>query len=503
AARETGAGTVSWYGTDREGSVRLNLSATGALLNRNAYDAYGQRTSQTSPSNGDRFAYTGAELQSDLGAQLHDLRWYDPRTGRWTSEDPLGFGAGDYNVNRYVGNGPTNATDSSGLFEATLTTVSLSTLLAQQIEGNPGRPEQPNPGVPKPGALFLAEEEKPPLLAQNAGLPREEAKVRAGAGTEEYRITIGVVEYVRRKNGTWYRLVPYGTQGGKFIQEVKKDVAETIVDAYLKDHPLPRARDSAKKGSPQEQLQKKPIPGQRRREDLVPDITPENPLGPGDLVVLSKNRAVTVLTGDDVWEDWAKKKGFTLVKEISSEAEFRDALDEARKKRGGRPFRRIIVISHTGGHTDDGPGIEFAKGKQITSKNLHWKTIVAVLQALEREGAFVIGTCGYYEDKDVEAERWLQGLQKWATKLDRQVFADQVTSHPDAEGGGGSRLDPFKCAPINEADPTRTRPKRASAPSVADPEAVRRGEIVYRRARALPAGIPGEVDDGIHRRSRD
>ncbi|MBI1918575.1 MAG: RHS repeat-associated core domain-containing protein, partial [Planctomycetes bacterium] len=115
AARETGAGTVSWYGTDREGSVRLNLSASGALLNRNAYDAYGQRTSQTSPSNGDRFAYTGAELQSDLGAQLHDLRWYDPRTGRWTSEDLIGFAAGDYNLGRYVGNGPTNATDPSGL----------------------------------------------------------------------------------------------------------------------------------------------------------------------------------------------------------------------------------------------------------------------------------------------------------------------------------------------------------------------------------------------------
>ena len=66
-ARETAGGTVGWYGSDREGSVRLNLSASGALLNRNAYDAYGQRTSQTSPSNGDRFAYTGAELQADAG----------------------------------------------------------------------------------------------------------------------------------------------------------------------------------------------------------------------------------------------------------------------------------------------------------------------------------------------------------------------------------------------------------------------------------------------------
>src|SRR5439155_7890173 len=69
AARETGSGTVGWYGSDRLGSVRLNLSATGALLNRNAYDAYGQLTSQSSPSDGDRFAYTGAELQADVGLQ--------------------------------------------------------------------------------------------------------------------------------------------------------------------------------------------------------------------------------------------------------------------------------------------------------------------------------------------------------------------------------------------------------------------------------------------------
>jgi hypothetical protein len=40
---------------------------------------------------------------------------YDPRIGRWTGEDPVGFRAGDPNLLRYVGNDPTNATDPSGL----------------------------------------------------------------------------------------------------------------------------------------------------------------------------------------------------------------------------------------------------------------------------------------------------------------------------------------------------------------------------------------------------
>lgn len=40
---------------------------------------------------------------------------YDPSVARFTSEDSTGFGAGDPNLYRYVRNGPTNATDPSGM----------------------------------------------------------------------------------------------------------------------------------------------------------------------------------------------------------------------------------------------------------------------------------------------------------------------------------------------------------------------------------------------------
>ncbi len=42
-------------------------------------------------------------------------RFYNPVTGRWLSQDPLGFGGGDYNLYRYVANNPINHTDPSGL----------------------------------------------------------------------------------------------------------------------------------------------------------------------------------------------------------------------------------------------------------------------------------------------------------------------------------------------------------------------------------------------------
>jgi len=40
---------------------------------------------------------------------------YDPRIGRWTTQDPEGFEAGDANLYRYVHNDPTSMTDPSGM----------------------------------------------------------------------------------------------------------------------------------------------------------------------------------------------------------------------------------------------------------------------------------------------------------------------------------------------------------------------------------------------------
>ncbi len=40
---------------------------------------------------------------------------YDPKAGRWLSEDPLGFDAGDANLSRYVANDPILNTDPTGL----------------------------------------------------------------------------------------------------------------------------------------------------------------------------------------------------------------------------------------------------------------------------------------------------------------------------------------------------------------------------------------------------
>ncbi|GIW80237.1 MAG: hypothetical protein KatS3mg105_2044 [Gemmatales bacterium] len=60
-----------------------------------------------------RYRFTGREFESITGFQYHRARYYDPGTGRWTSQDPLGLLA-DINPYRYAGNSPVNFVDRDG-----------------------------------------------------------------------------------------------------------------------------------------------------------------------------------------------------------------------------------------------------------------------------------------------------------------------------------------------------------------------------------------------------
>jgi RHS repeat-associated protein len=133
-AKVSAQGTVSWYVTDAQGSVRQIVSSTGTVLDTISYDAYGNVLSESSPANGDRFKYAGGQYDSNLGLYLFGARWYSTGDGRWISQDPLGLGP-DTNPYRYVYNGPTNGTDPLGLQGCGFATVgydqALSILRAQ------------------------------------------------------------------------------------------------------------------------------------------------------------------------------------------------------------------------------------------------------------------------------------------------------------------------------------------------------------------------------------
>ena len=108
-----GAGT-RWTMADHQGSLRLVTDATGAVIDAIAYDAYGVITTETAPAVGGREKWDGYEWDEATRMYRSGARFYLPEAHIWTTQDPSGL-APDANPYRYVGNGPTNATDPSGL----------------------------------------------------------------------------------------------------------------------------------------------------------------------------------------------------------------------------------------------------------------------------------------------------------------------------------------------------------------------------------------------------
>ena len=119
---------VYWPLTDHLGSVRDVIDSDGNVRKHKVYNSFGEVTEETNydasgaeidASHSDAvdliIGYTGRPLDAWTGLQNNLNRWYDAVTVTWVSQDPIGFAAGDSNLYRYVGNGPTNATDPNGL----------------------------------------------------------------------------------------------------------------------------------------------------------------------------------------------------------------------------------------------------------------------------------------------------------------------------------------------------------------------------------------------------
>jgi RHS repeat-associated protein len=123
-ADEDDLGEVLWPLADNLGTIRdiaVSDGTTTTIVNHITYDAFGLATSEQNLANPAAqpvdhiFGFTGREIDDESDLNFYRARYYDPSVARFISQDPIGFEAGDANVYRYVGNGPTNATDPSGL----------------------------------------------------------------------------------------------------------------------------------------------------------------------------------------------------------------------------------------------------------------------------------------------------------------------------------------------------------------------------------------------------
>jgi len=109
--------TPSWTGiaiTDAQvGTVRGIANAqTGATIKQYSYTAWGETQADTGGKV--RLRLAGREYDQETRLYYNRARYYDPKLGRFLSEDPIGI-EGGLNLYTYAGNDPVNGRDPSGL----------------------------------------------------------------------------------------------------------------------------------------------------------------------------------------------------------------------------------------------------------------------------------------------------------------------------------------------------------------------------------------------------
>jgi RHS repeat-associated protein len=90
------------------------VDSSGTVQDHRIYDSFGNITAQTNAAIDFLFAYTGQQLDRASGLYYDQARFYDDALGRFLTQDPTEFMAGDPNLYRYVSNNPTNLTDPNG-----------------------------------------------------------------------------------------------------------------------------------------------------------------------------------------------------------------------------------------------------------------------------------------------------------------------------------------------------------------------------------------------------
>lgn len=110
------SGVIYRIVTDHVGSPRLVVNTTtGEVVQRMDYDEFGNVLDTSTNLGFQPFGFAGGLYDPDTHLLHYGTREYDSKTGRWLSQDPIGFKGGSINLYTYGNNDPINKIDPTGL----------------------------------------------------------------------------------------------------------------------------------------------------------------------------------------------------------------------------------------------------------------------------------------------------------------------------------------------------------------------------------------------------
>ena len=132
------------------------VNTTGTVQERYTYTPFGQVTFRDSSGstlfNSAKdwiFLHQGGEKIAAGDYEFRN-RVYSPTLGRWLSNDPLGFEAGDVNFYRYLQNNIINGTDPQGLQGGVINPVGPGLIPIRPVTPPPRYPRPVPPSIPYP-----------------------------------------------------------------------------------------------------------------------------------------------------------------------------------------------------------------------------------------------------------------------------------------------------------------------------------------------------------------
>ena len=127
------SGTTSYFDQDALDSVTSLSNTAGALGQTYTFDSFGNQTA-SSGSLTNPFRYTGREFDSETNLYFYRARYYDPKAGRFLSEDPFGI-RDNLNMYVYVHNNAVNFDDPFGLYALKGFSVADEVKMRDAIDG--------------------------------------------------------------------------------------------------------------------------------------------------------------------------------------------------------------------------------------------------------------------------------------------------------------------------------------------------------------------------------